>query len=163
MGTQYAVGLLVAVVAVLAALTLARRRFVVVRVVGTSMEPAYQPGDRVLVRRRSGERAGRGQVVVLQTALPGGVWRTTPLPEPEAAMWFLKRVVALSGDPVPAAVAERVGAAPGTVVPAGHLVVLGDGPVSEDSRVWGYVPVDRILGVVVRKLSQAGDRASIAP
>ncbi|GAA2573254.1 S26 family signal peptidase [Actinomadura fulvescens] len=147
---RYALGLLAAV---LAAVTLARRWFVVVRVMGTSMEPAYSPDDRVLVRRRTGERAGRGEVVVLQTALPGGVWRTTPLPEPGAATWFLKRVVAVSGDPVPAAVADRVGAAPGTVVPAGHLVVLGDGPVSEDSRVWGYVPVHRVLGVVVRKLA----------
>ncbi|MFG1999180.1 S26 family signal peptidase [Spirillospora sp. NPDC048911] len=144
-------------------LVLARRRFVVVRVVGTSMEPAYRAGDRVLVRRRDGERAGRGQVVALQTALPGGVWRTTPLPEPAAAMWFLKRVVAVPGDPVPGAVAERVGAEPGAVVPEGHLVVLGDGPVSEDSRVWGHVPVDRVLGVVVRKLSPVAERGIIAP
>ncbi|WP_433171318.1 S26 family signal peptidase [Actinoallomurus sp. CA-150999] len=32
------------------------------------------------------------------------------------------------------------------VVPEGRLVVLGDGPVSEDSRVWGYVRFGRVLG-----------------
>ncbi|WP_433171342.1 S26 family signal peptidase [Actinoallomurus sp. CA-150999] len=41
------------------------------------------------------------------------------------------------------------------VVPEGRLVVLGDGPVSEDSRVWGYVRFGRVLGAVVCRLASA--------
>ncbi|MFI9593176.1 S26 family signal peptidase [Nonomuraea sp. NPDC052265] len=144
--------LLAPIAALAAGLAVARRRFVVVRISGASMLPTYRTGDRVLVRRTTGARVGRGQVVVLQTVPPGGEWRTGPLPRPGAAMWFIKRAVAVPGDPVPAEVAARVGASPGDAVPAGRLVVLGDGPVSEDSRRWGYVPFDRVLGVVVRAL-----------
>lgn len=145
--------LLAPIAALAAALAVARRRFVIVRISGASMLPTYRTGDRVLVRRTSGAGVRRGQVVVLQTALPGGRWRTGPLPRPEAAMWFIKRAVAVPGDPVPAQVRARVEASDGDPVPAGRLVVLGDGPVSEDSRVWGYVPFDRVLGVVVRGLA----------
>ncbi|MFI7125154.1 S26 family signal peptidase [Nonomuraea sp. NPDC050153] len=145
--------LLAPIAALVAGLVVARRRFVIVRISGTSMLPTYRTGDRVLVRRTTGAGVGRGQVVVLQTALPGGKWRTEPLPAPGAARWFIKRAVAVPGDPVPAQVMARVGASPGDTVPAGRLVVLGDGPVSEDSRVWGYVPFDRVLGVVVRGLA----------
>ncbi|MEV4369548.1 S26 family signal peptidase [Nonomuraea sp. NPDC049637] len=136
-----------------AGLAVARRRLVVVRISGASMLPTYRTGDRVLVRRTTGAGVRRGQVVVLQTLPPGGEWRTGPLPAPGAATWFIKRAVAVPGDPVPPEVAGRVGASPGDTVPAGRLVVLGDGPVSEDSRVWGYVPFDRVLGVVVRAMS----------
>ncbi|NUR89261.1 MAG: hypothetical protein HOY71_34700 [Nonomuraea sp.] len=152
--------LLAPIAALAAGLAVARRRFVIVRIGGASMLPTYRTGDRVLVRRTTGAGVRRGQVVVLQTALPGGKWRTGPLPRPGAAMWFIKRAVAVPGDPVPEQVAGRVGAAPGDAVPAGRLVVLGDGPVSEDSRVWGYVPFDRVLGVVVRSLSPADDSGS---
>ncbi|MFI7228033.1 S26 family signal peptidase [Nonomuraea angiospora] len=145
--------LLAPIAALAAGLVVARRRFVVVRISGASMLPTYRTGDRVLVRRTTGAGVRRGQVVVLQTALPGGKWRTGPLPRPGAARWFIKRAVAVPGDPVPGQVAARVGASPGDPVPAGRLVVLGDGPVSEDSRAWGYVPFDRVLGVVVRRLA----------
>jgi signal peptidase I len=50
-------------------------------------------------------------------------------------------------------VAAVTGAAAGTPVPAGQLVLLGDNrAASTDSRHWGYAPVDRVLGVVVRRL-----------
>src|SRR6266704_397704 len=79
---------------------LARRRLVVVRIRGMSMAPTFHPGDRVLVRRILGGRLRRGQVVVLETPLAKGDWRTTSLPEPDGAPWLLKRVVAVPGDPV---------------------------------------------------------------
>ncbi|MEV4291397.1 S26 family signal peptidase [Nonomuraea bangladeshensis] len=132
------------------ALAVARRRFVVVQVTGPSMEPAYRSGDRVLVRRVAGSKLGRGQVVVFEAAA-GGRWRTGPLPAPKDAKWLIKRVAALPGDPVPPA----VNAPEGALVPAGRLVVIGDGPLSADSRHWGYLPADRVLGVVVRRLSPA--------
>jgi signal peptidase I len=54
--------------------------------------------------------------------------------------WMIKRVAALPGDLT----------AKGDRVPPGKFVVLGDNPAgSYDSRVFGYCPADRLLGVVV--------------
>jgi signal peptidase I len=39
------------------------------------------------------------------------------------------------------------------VVPPGMLVLLGDGIRSGDSRQWGFIPADRTLGLMIRKLS----------
>ncbi|GAA3619963.1 hypothetical protein GCM10022419_126980 [Nonomuraea rosea] len=140
--------IVVAVLVVLAAVVavVARRRLVVVQVSGVSMSPTYRPGDRVLVRRTGSVR--RGQVVVFESTRPSG-WGTGP----PAAPWAIKRVTALPGDPVPADVVRAVAAEPGAGVPEHALVVVGDGTSSADSRVWGYLPADRVLGVVVRSLS----------
>jgi signal peptidase I len=44
-------------------------------------------------------------------------------------------------------------------VPAGTLVVLGDNPhASMDSRFFGPVPADRLLGVVLRPMSDTAAR-----
>lgn len=60
--------------------------------------------------------------------------------------WVIKRIAALPGDPAPPGLA-------GPAVPAGMVALLGDNPPqSLDSRDFGYVPVDRLYGVVVRKL-----------
>lgn len=149
----YALILVAALVAVLAAaVVVARRRFVVVQVSGMSMWPTYRPGDRVLVRRAAAREVGRGEVVVFEPAGRTG-WSTGPLPAPQAAAWVIKRVAALAGDPVPAEVAAAARAEPGAAVPEGALVVVGDGTSSADSRMWGYLPADRVLGVAVRRLS----------
>ncbi|MFI7688752.1 S26 family signal peptidase [Nonomuraea sp. NPDC049655] len=123
----------------------ARRRLAVVTVRGESMVPALRPGDRLLVLR--GKAVRRGQVVVLEPIGPGMRWRDGPLPEVAAADWVVKRVAALPGEPVP----PQCPGLPATV-PPGKLVVLGDGEVSADSRLWGLVPADRVLGVVLRTL-----------
>lgn len=149
----YALILVAVLVAVLAAaVVVARRRFVVVQVSGMSMWPTYRPGDRVLVRRAAGREVGRGAVVVFEPAGRSG-WGTGPLPAPQGAAWVIKRVTALAGDPVPAEVAAAARAEPGAAVPEGSLVVVGDGTSSADSRMWGYLPADRVLGVAVRRLS----------
>ncbi|MEU7001807.1 S26 family signal peptidase [Nonomuraea sp. NPDC046570] len=144
--------LLLAVLLAAAALLVARRLLVVVRVRGSSMVPTLQPGDRVLLRRVPAERLRRGQIVVLESIGPGQRWGTGPLPDPAAADWLVKRIAAMPGDPVPEEVAVQQGLPAGTVVPPGQLVVLGDGVRSSDSRVWGYVPFDRVLGVMLRAL-----------
>ncbi|MBO4270638.1 S26 family signal peptidase [Microbispora triticiradicis] len=175
----------------------ARRRFVVVRVSGTSMVPAYRPGDRVLVRRGGRRTLRRGQVVVFRHGsrdgtgpgtpdgtIPGTPDSTdpstpdgsgSPLPGNTNAgryggrspyggatevarlggtSWLIKRIAAVPGDRVPDEVMAGVRAAPGDLVPAGRLVVLGDGPASMDSRRWGYLRTDEVLGVVIRGLSR---------
>ncbi|MEN3540056.1 S26 family signal peptidase [Microbispora sp. ZYX-F-249] len=133
-----------------AGIAAARRRFVVVRVAGTSMVPTYQPGDRVLIRRGRRAVLRRGQVVVFRRRPPDSTGRPARLRDTE---WLIKRIAAMPGDAVPDRVTAGTRAAPGDVVPADRLVVLGDGPNSSDSRHWGYLPVSEVLGVVVRRLS----------
>lgn len=141
-----------------ALVALARRRWLVVTVRGPSMWPAYAPGDRVLVRRADPGGLRQGQVVVFQPPGQDNTWDRTPLPTSGAAgrHWYIKRIVATSADPLPPEAAAAAGAPPGTPVPAGRLVVFGDGGPerSVDSRHWGYLPADRVLGVVIRKLTR---------
>ncbi|MEU9145835.1 S26 family signal peptidase [Streptomyces sp. NPDC048349] len=138
-------GIRTAAVAVLAAAALwwaLSRRFVVVTVRGPSMEPAYRDGDRVLVRRGGPPR--NGEVVV--AGHPGAARRG------EYGL-LIKRVAAVPGDRIPRVGVPALARAPGSRVPDGRLVLLGDNrPVSLDSRELGYFPADRVLGRVLRHL-----------
>jgi signal peptidase I len=131
----------------------ARRRFAVVLIRGPSMQPALQPGDRALVRR-GGRPLLAGDVVVFhEPPLLAGPDPTVSAVPSET--WVVKRVVALAGDRVPPAVAES--AAGELHVPPGALVVLGDNrPMSRDSRHWGFIPEQAVLGRAVRTLSAGG-------
>jgi signal peptidase I len=115
---------------------LARQRFFMVTVVGPSMLPTLPPGRRVLARRHRGGGVRVREVVVIERPPDGGTWAECD------RRWMIKRVAAVAGDPVP----EVVGV-PGSV-PAGFIVVLGDGQSSYDSRHFGLYPVERVLGVV---------------
>jgi signal peptidase I len=139
----------------LLAVTIVRRRLVVVEVDGISMRPTYEPGDRVLVRRSRPGGVRRGQVVVIERPDQHGGWSRLPPLDGRLAgrHWYIKRVAAAPGDRVPAAVVDALGSRGAALVPDGKLVVLGDNPRSDDSRRWGYVPGERVLGVVVRQLS----------
>jgi len=131
----------VAVAAGLAAVLL-RRRFVVVRVDGKSMEPTLRDGDRVLVRRTSIADVPAGAVVVLEP------------PEPMVGLrWMVKRAVALPGDPVPRETVPALRDVPERLVPDDCIVVLGDNTErSHDSRTAGYFPAATLLGPVIRQL-----------
>jgi signal peptidase I len=117
------------------AIMLARHRFMVVTVTGTSMEPALHPGDRVLVRRHRCPPVRAGDILVFRE--PGG-------------QQAIKRVAARAGDAVPDSVQPVTGGA--KVVPPGKLVLLGDAARSGDSRQWGFIPADQTLGLVIRRL-----------
>ncbi|MEV1175886.1 S26 family signal peptidase [Nonomuraea sp. NPDC049784] len=142
-----------------AAVTLAwlRRRYLVVTVQGESMLPAYLPGERVLVRRTPPGSLHAGQVVVLAGYSHGprgkgsrGSLPAEPSPGPR---WIIKRVAAVPGDPIPRDTVPALRTAPGTRVPDGRLVVLGDNPDrSHDSRHAGYLAAERLFGVVLRKM-----------
>jgi len=115
--------LLVALALVLVAAPLAGRRgLLLVTVNGNSMAPALAHGDRVLVVRC--RRGLRpGSVVVGQA--PGDWDEPPPL--------FVKRLL------------DRP-------LPRGTHWVQGDGPSSADSRAWGPVPEDALIGRVLCRL-----------
>ncbi|THA31504.1 S26 family signal peptidase [Streptomyces sp. A1277] len=141
-----------AVIALAAAALAARKLLVVLTVAGSSMEPAYRSGDRLLMLRRPLGRAPDGTVIVLRGPLGAGG------PEPDkhaAAPLIVKRLGAGPGRPVPGAVLTAVGASPGTVVPPGLLVALADSPAGTDSRTWGYLTEDTVAGTVICRLSRA--------
>jgi len=134
---------LIVVAALAGSVAWARQMLVLATVEGSSMEPSLRTGDRVLIRRRGLAAVRRGDLVVLMPP-PEQVIREQP-----ANRWNIKRVVALPGDPVPAAVAHLEGV---RRVPRDALVVYGDSPTSADSRHRGFFAADRLLGVVVKKL-----------
>jgi signal peptidase I len=150
---------LVACLGTAVAVVVLRRRLVLVEVDGISMRPTYEPGDRVLVRRCRADRVRPGQVVVLEPPDEKTGWSSLPPLDGRLSgrRWYIKRVAAVPGDLVPGAVSHVVGQ-PGGRVPAGRLVVLGESARSDDSRWWGYVPGERVLGVVVRELGSLRGR-----
>jgi signal peptidase I len=151
-GTALGFGLLV----VGAGTLLLRRRYFTVSVKGRSMHPTLDAGERLLARRAPVSRLRTGDIVVVEqpefSETPQWQW-PAPVPGLNGRRWMIKRLAGLPGDPVPAQVAERVLARPGDVVPPGCAVVLGDNvDESTDSREMGYVPIDRVLGVALRRL-----------
>ena len=128
-----------------------------------SMERTFAQGDYVLVDRLTGRWSPytRGQVVVFQP--PAGA--------AEGKSPFIKRVIGVGGDTVevrdgkvlvngvaldePYLFRDQAGVAQPTetggqarwVVPEGDLFVMGDHrQVSEDSRVFGPIPVSSVIG-----------------
>lgn len=127
-----------------------RRRTLVVTVTGHSMEPEFRHGGRVLIRRAPVTTIRPGNVVVIEQD-PAEAGPDDPKQGPHL---MIKRVVAVPGDPVPRDAFPALRETPTHAVPPGHLVVAGDNPKeSYDSRHYGYVPADRFIGVVVRRIN----------
>jgi signal peptidase I len=133
-----------------------------VRIPSDSMTPTISPGDHLLLDKRDAARVAVGDVVVVRDPLGDGL--------------IVKRVVALGGDsigfedgilvrnglPVPepytADFLDGVYYGP-DVVPPGALYLLGDNRYdSEDSRDFGPVPADTVVGRVVGRLFPAPGR-----
>ncbi len=130
-----------------------RRRVVIVTVFGPSMQPALRAGDRVLVRRTRASGLRAGQIVVMERPWIDGRWGTVPVGWPTSNReWLIKRLAAVPGDRCPDGVAQT---AAGLTVPADHFVVLGDNAASSlDSPSFGYIPAERLLGVMLRPLTR---------
>jgi signal peptidase I len=142
------------VVLVLGALLLRRlrRRWVLITVDGPSMLPTLRPGERILVRRTASVEIRAGDVVVAENPYAGR-WPTPPLAAGARPgtdrRWMVKRAVAGPGEWLPDELAATLGVAR---VPPGHFVLLGDNRrQSVDSRAFGFVPAERILGPVRRE------------
>ncbi len=118
-----------------------------------SMLPTIQLQDRILANRLVYRLHGveHGDVIVFQP--PAGVEQGTP---------YVKRVIGLPGDTVEirngktkvngedfevASASTPTYTRSRETVPDGMLFVLGDNRnESSDSHIWGYVPVDNIIG-----------------
>jgi signal peptidase I len=124
----------------------ARRRWVVVRVVGGSMAPTFRDGELVIARRVRGGPLRRGDVVVFAPP-PAPIAFAEGEQDPALRV---KRVAALPGDAIPRwAAAARAEAGDGPV-PPGRLVVEGDAAESQDSRHYGLVALADVFGIVRR-------------
>ncbi|TDC57172.1 S26 family signal peptidase [Actinomadura sp. KC345] len=140
-----------------------RRRFAVIDVDGPSMQPTLYEGDRVLVRRRPVRRVRTGDIVVVESKVRPGTRRGPGVAASagrslSGRTWVIKRAAAVPGDPVPASVAASLPSGAESPVPDGHLLVLGDNATrSLDSRHYGYLRSDGVLGVVVRHLHGNAD------
>ncbi len=107
------------------------------RVTGRSMQPTLLDGDRILTNKLAyGLRVPGTHIVLLSWGEPkrGDV---VLFSSPLDGRRLVKRIVGVPGD--------RVG---GEVVPTEHYFVLGDNADSVDSRTFGCVPRDRLLGRV---------------
>jgi signal peptidase I len=130
-------------VAVVTAALAARRMLLLAGVSGDSMEPTLRAGDTVLVRRGGIDRIVRGQIVVAREPM---VSPRSPVPSGH----IVKRVVAVAGETVPA---DMRAAVADHIVMTGRLLVIGDNHAdSFDSRHFGYLPAEQVVGRVVRKL-----------
>jgi signal peptidase I len=124
---------------VAAAVSAGRRAATVATVRGSSMTPAFTDGERVLALRHRCYRPG--DVIVFRAPAEQSVGGEPP--------WRIKRVAAVAGEQTPQIQRRHRGSrVPAAVVPAGHVVVVGDSPNSQDSRQLGYVPVRAIAGRV---------------
>jgi signal peptidase I len=152
------IGITVMLVAAIAGLVAGwlRWRFIVVDVVGVSMEPTLHYGDRVLVRRARLSALRERDLVVVDLPKPEAPrgartsrWRPAPT-------WMVKRAAGLPGNRVPAGLITALGMRSGSTVPAGWFAVLGDNhDYSYDSRTYGLLPARRLIGVVVRRIPTA--------
>ena len=130
-------GMLVALVVILAGLSFFFYNFQFVIVSGNSMLPTLQSDQRILVCKAlwAVGPPRKGDIVVVDTE----------------DGFIVKRVVYMPGEEVPAE--ERPfdwPLEPNMVVPEGTVYVLGDNRrESEDSRVFGPVKIDRVVGKAV--------------
>jgi signal peptidase I len=130
-----------------------RHRVRIVSVTGMSMAPTFLPGDRLLVRRAAIAAVQAGQVVIVEKPGRGGVWAGPAGRLGREPEWMIKRVAATPGDRHPGGLPAMGAGEP--VVPAGKLLIIGDNPdQSMDSRYFGYIPGERLLGIVVATLSR---------
>jgi len=124
-----------------------------IRVESISMQPTLHPGDYVIINKLAYRFTGnpdRGDVIV---------FRYPPNPD---AIPYIKRVIGLPGDqvhiadgkiyidgqqmfePYLSATTSRGG---DWTVPEGNFFVMGDNRNnSSDSRTWGFVPFENIIG-----------------
>lgn len=132
----------------------------VVSVENGSMAPTLEAGDRVLMIRHWPTRwLCKGQIVLIELGCGGAaesmIFAVTP---------YIKRIVALSGETLTISHTDIVAnysfnhkinneqSQQVWHIPAGYLFVQGDSYQSVDSRIWGPLPLQSVVGVMLMKL-----------
>lgn len=140
--------LLLLVAMPITALWWARRRLILVTVRGSSMAPTLVDGQLVVVRRQPGNRVRAGRIVVVNHPDATGDY-------PPDSGWMIKRCVAAYGDPVPTDLTRQCPAPDGRI-PPGKIVLRSDEPSHlNDSRRFGFIPADTVLGVVLFQMGRS--------
>lgn len=130
------------------------------RVAGSSMTPAFLDGDRVVVSRTPGffGEPRRGEPVIARVHGEVVIKRVVGVPGDTISLGHgvLRRNGRVADDPVPASYHDRSETGPVTLG-AGQYYLLGDHRrVSIDSREFGPVGADSILGRVILRVPQQG-------
>lgn len=129
------------------------------KVSGRSMVPNFQDGDYIITNKisvRSGE-IKRGEVIILQNPRnPDQVFIKRVIGLPEEHIRLINGTVLISGQPLAEPYLPKGTTTPGeaflsdgeeVVVPKAQYFVIGDNRTgSSDSREWGPVPVELIIG-----------------
>lgn len=142
-----------------------RRCLTVVTVENVSMSPALEHGDRVLVLRLKAAKwwLRKGLIVLLS---PKYIASDSPT-HPETVS-YIKRIMGLDGETITTSLSDgvkneqlddkKVDISQDSQIwhiPQRHLFVCGDNrSYSYDSRAWGPIPLQSVLGVVIMKLSR---------
>jgi signal peptidase I len=137
---------LFALLLIAVALATGARTLVVVKVRGLSMRPTLNDGDRVVALRVPGLLLRRGDIVVVRAP---NVPLLANTPGASGVLsggsgWIVKRVAATSGTWLLPPIVDLP-----VFVPSRHAFLVGDGPNSIDSRVFGPVPYSQIRGLVI--------------
>lgn len=159
--------MLVAVFAVVLSVVAVRFSLVIVTIRGMSLAPDFEDGDRVLVLRQ--QLAGNADYDDIVVVWP---WKDRAVDAPRDAYFgsrpYIKRVVGLPGDVIVTDISELEvherdkqrhfydeNGKRSWSIPEGHVFVQGNSLGGNDSRSWGPVNQDAVLGTVVTKLSRA--------
>lgn len=144
---------------------LARRVFVIITIHNQSMEPTLYHGDRVLAVRYWPTRLLRhNQIVLVCWPWPEGEFG----PGPFGFVPYIKRIRGLPGDKIvtqdngvidPIDLDNTSDAQLNELplrkwfISEGYIFVQGDNPRRNmDSRRWGPVPIQSVVGVVVKRM-----------
>lgn len=126
------------------------------RIPSESMAPTLQPGDSVLVTKLAYDGPSRGDVVAFDDGRGVTIKRTVGVAGDTVAV--RDGVLFVDGEPVREpyvdyGLTDATFSSP-VVVPKGHVFVMGDNRTNSlDSRSFGPIPRDRILGKVSLRLT----------
>lgn len=142
-----------------------RKCFVVVIIEHESMSPTLHSGDRVLVFRYwPAKLLKKGDIVIVWPWI--NIIRNDKGPKPFGVIPYIKRIIGLPGDKIISNIHElddyhkkKFGhnydeeGNKTEIIPEKHFFVRGDFPIGGiDSRIFGPVPKEGILGLVILKL-----------
>lgn len=141
------------------------RRYRLFRATGLSMEPVLMDGAVFLVdvaayRRRLPR--DREVVVFRDPRHLDRILVKRVIAGPGERIGSVDGEACIPGRPAPERLSrsERIQAGAPVTVPPGHYVVFGDNPrLSLDSRAWGFLPADHLLGKALLPSPEAASRA----